>query len=135
MKSEAETRYMIDEQLRQVGWEADTENLRYSKGTRPAKGHNMAIAEWPTIAAGHVDYALFIGEKMVATIEAKASHKDVSSVIDFQCKEYSRNIRPEDVQYQISTWGNYKVPFTFATNGRPYLKQLETKSGMPSLVA
>ena len=27
-KSEAETRYMIDEQLRQVGWEADTENLR-----------------------------------------------------------------------------------------------------------
>lgn len=130
VKSEAETRYMIDEQLRQVGWEADTENLRYSKGTRPAKGHNMAIAEWPTIAAGHVDYALFIGEKMVATIEAKASHKDVSSVIDFQCKEYSRNIRPEDAQYQISTWGNYKVPFTFATNGRPYLKQLETKSGI-----
>ena len=37
-KSEAETRYIIDEQLRQVGWEADTENLRYSKGTRPIKG-------------------------------------------------------------------------------------------------
>ena len=130
VKSEAETRYMIDEQLRQVGWEADTENLRYSKGTRPAKGHNMAIAEWPTIASGHVDYALFIGEKMVATIEAKAIHKDISAVIDFQCKEYSRNIRPEDAQYQIGIWGNYKVPFTFATNGRPYLKQLETKSGI-----
>ena len=27
-KSEAETRVLIDEQLRQVGWEADTENLR-----------------------------------------------------------------------------------------------------------
>ena len=26
--------------------------------------------------------------------------------------------------------GEYKVPFTFATNGRPYLKQLETKSGI-----
>ena len=26
--------------------------------------------------------------------------------------------------------GGYKVPFTFATNGRPYLKQLETKSGI-----
>ena len=36
-KSEAETRYLIDEQLRKVGWEADTENLRYSKGTRPVK--------------------------------------------------------------------------------------------------
>ena len=36
--SEAETRYLIDEQLRKVGWEADTEKLRYSKGTRPEKG-------------------------------------------------------------------------------------------------
>jgi len=34
MKSEAETRYLIDEQLRKVGWEADTEKLRYSKGTQ-----------------------------------------------------------------------------------------------------
>lgn len=41
-KSEAETRYLIDEQLRKVAWEADTENLRYSKGTRPMKGHCMA---------------------------------------------------------------------------------------------
>ena len=43
-KSEAETRYMIDEQLRQVGWEANTQELRYSKGVRPAKGRNLAIA-------------------------------------------------------------------------------------------
>ena len=42
-KSEAETRYMIDEQLRQVGWEANTQEIRYSKGARPAKGRNMAI--------------------------------------------------------------------------------------------
>lgn len=66
IKSEAETRYLIDEQLRKVGWEADTENLRYSKGTRPIKGRNMAIAEWPTDSAagsrGYVDYTLFIGE-------------------------------------------------------------------------
>lgn len=34
VRSEAETRYMIDEQLRKVGWEADTDKLRYSKGTR-----------------------------------------------------------------------------------------------------
>ena len=42
-KSEAETRYLIDEQLRKVGWGADTEKLRYSKGTRPAKGHDMLV--------------------------------------------------------------------------------------------
>ena len=134
VKSEAETRYMIDEQLRKVGWEADTENLRHSKGTRPQKGRCMAIAEWPTDSTvgdrGYADYALFIDTQMVATIEAKAIHKDIPSVIDYQCKDYSRNIRSEDTQFQIGSWGDYKVPFTFATNGRPYLEQYETKSGI-----
>lgn len=133
-KSEAETRYSIDEQLRKVGWEADTEKLRYSKGTRPAKGRNIAIAEWPTDSTvgnrGYADYALFIGEQIVAMIEAKAEHTDIPSVIDYQCKDYSRNIRNTDAAYQIGTWGDYKVPFTFATNGRPYLEQYDTKSGI-----
>ena len=134
IKTEAETRYLIDEQLRKVGWEADTEHLRYSKGTRPAKGRNIAIAEWPTDSTvgnkGYVDYALFVDNQLVATIEAKAIHKDIPSVIDYQCKDYSRNIRSDDAKYQIGTWGNYKVPFTFATNGRPYLEQYDTKSGV-----
>ena len=133
-KSEAETRYLIDEQLRKVGWEADTEKLRYSKGTRPAKGHNIAIAEWPTDSTvgnkGYVDYALFVGTQLVATVEAKAIHKDIPSVIDYQCKDYSRNIRAADAKYQIGSWGKFKVPFTFATNGRPYLEQYDTKSGV-----
>lgn len=133
-KSEAETRYMIDTQLRKVGWEADTENLRYGKGIRPQKGKNLAIAEWPTLSSagnkGRADYTLFAGEKLVAVIEAKAEHKDIPSVIDYQCKEYAQNIRPEDEKYVITTWGKYKAPFVFATNGRPYLAQLETKSGI-----
>lgn len=133
-KSEAETRYMIDTQLRKVGWEADSENLRYGKGIRPQKGKNLAIAEWPTLSAagnkGRADYALFAGEKLVAVIEAKAEHKDIPSVIDYQCKEYAQNIRAEDEKYVITTWGKYKAPFVFATNGRPYLAQLETKSGI-----
>ncbi len=134
MKSEAETRYIIDEQLRKVGWEADTENLRYSKGTRPAKGRAVAIAEWPTGSKsnkkGFADYALFVDMQMVAIVEAKAIHKDIPSVIDYQCKDYSRTIRNEDKHYQMGEWGEYKVPFTFATNGRPYLEQLDTKSGI-----
>lgn len=133
-KSEAETRYMIDEQLRQVGWEANTQEIRYSKGTRPMKGHNMAIAEWPTDSKvskkGYADYAVFVGTKLVGIIEAKAEHKDIPSVIDYQGKDYPRNIREEDAVYQLGTWGEYKVPFTFATNGRPYLEQLKTKSGI-----
>ena len=132
--AQAETRFLIDQQLRQVGWEADTENLRYSKGTRPAKGRNLAIAEWPTDSSvgnrGRADYALFIGLKLVGIIEAKAEHKDIPSVIDYQGKDYPRNIRQEDAQYRVGTWGDYQVPFTFATNGRPYLEQYQTKSGI-----
>jgi len=132
--SERETRYLIDEQLRKAGWEADTGSLRYSKGTRPEKGRNIAIAEWPTDSSvckwGHVDYALFAGLKLVGVVEAKAGRTDVSSAIDNQCREYSMGIKEEHAGYLIDTWGSYKAPFLFATNGRQYLKQLETKSGI-----
>ncbi|MCD8330495.1 MAG: DEAD/DEAH box helicase family protein, partial [Lachnospiraceae bacterium] len=133
-RTEAETRFLIDEQLRMVGWEADTEQIRYSKGVRPAKGHNLAIAEYPTNSKagkkGYADYALFIGERLVGIVEATAIHKDIPSVLDYQGKEYPRNIRAEDAKYQVGTWGEYKVPFTFATNGRPYLEQYKQKSGI-----
>lgn len=133
-KTEAETRFLIDEQLRMVGWEADTENIRYSKGVRPTKGRKLAIAEYPTNSTvgnrGYADYALFIGEKLVGIIEAKAIHKDIPSVIDYQGKDYPRCIREEDEKYVIGKWGEFKVPFTFATNGRPYLEQYRTKSGI-----
>lgn len=129
MLNEADTRKIVDEQLRKVGWEADSDNLRYSKGTRPQKGRNIAVAEWQT-DSGFVDYALFVGMKMVAVIEAKATHKDVSAVIDCQGKDYARNICDEDKAYQLGEWHGFKVPFTFATNARPYNRQLETKSGI-----
>lgn len=132
--SEAETRYLIDEQLCKYGWEADTNNLRYSKGTRPQKGRNLAIAEWPTDSQvgknGYVDYALFVGLQLVGVIEAKKANIDIPSVIDFQCKDYARMIKNEHNDYIINQWGAYKVPFVFATNGRKYLKQIETKSGI-----
>lgn len=132
--SEKETRYLIDEQLRKVGWEANTLELRYSKGTRPEKGRNIAIAEWPTdsnIAGyGYADYALFTGIKLVGIIEAKRMFKDIPSVIDYQCKSYAKEIKNEHAEYQLGKWGVYKVPLLFATNGRKYLKQLETKSGI-----
>lgn len=132
--SEKGTRYLIDEQLRKVGWEADTINLRYSKGIRPLKGKNLAIAEWPTdsnvLNYGSADYALFAGIKLVGIIEAKRMIKDIPSVLDNQCKDYAKGIKEEHAKYQISSWNGYKVPFLFATNGRKYLKQLETKSGI-----
>jgi type I restriction enzyme R subunit len=126
---EAATRRRIDEQLREAGWEADSDLLRFQKGARPQLGKNLAIAEWPT-ASGPMDYALFLGLELVAVVEAKRASKDVSSDID-QSKRYSRDLTLHgDAKVAGGPWGKYRVPFLFATNGRAYLKQIETKSGI-----
>ena len=132
--TEAQTRELIDEQLRKCGWEAATTEIRYSKGTRPIKGKNLAIAEWPTDSKvgnhGYADYALFIGEKLVGIIEAKKKHTDISSVLDGQCKDYAKMIKSEHQKYVINRFGAYMAPFLYATNGRPYIKQYEQMSGI-----
>ena len=131
--TEAEVRLIIDEQLRAAGWEVDTNNLRYSKGTRPVKGRNLIISEWPTTADdggdGRVDYAMFIGLQMVGLIEAKRPSVNIMSVLDAQCKDYAMNLRAEDEQYVLGNWNGYRVPFLFAANGRRYFPQWPTKSG------
>ncbi len=126
---EAETRRLIDIQLRGAGWEADSETLIYARGTRPEQKRNLAIAEWP-VEGGRADYALFVGLEVVAIVEAKRQSTDIPASVE-QAKRYSRTyrIRGEE-SLSGGPWGEYQVPFVFATNGRPYLKQLETKSGI-----
>lgn len=132
--SEAQTRELIDEQLRLAGWDADTKNIRYSKNARPEKGTFKAIAEWPTDSSlgnkGFADYALFIGEQLVGIIEAKKMDTDVFGALNVQAKDYAKNIRKEDQKYVIKKYAEYLVPFVFATNGRPYLEQYKEKSGI-----
>ena len=89
---ETETRKLIDHQLRQAGWEADSATLRYSAGARPEKGRNLAIAEWPT-ASGPADYVLFVGFTPMAAVEAKRNNTDVSGALQ-QAKRYSRGFTP-----------------------------------------
>ena len=127
--SEAETRQLTDAQLCEAGWQADTEDLRYSKGTRPEKGKNLAIAEWPT-DKGFADYALFAGLQLVGIVEAKAQEQNISSILASQCKDYATHIKQEHADYLIGQWGDYQVPFLFATNGRRYFKQLDTMAGI-----
>ena len=74
-------RLLIDTKLREAGWIVDSDNLTYSKGTRPEKGKNIAIAEYPT-KNGRADYALFIALQIVGVVEAKRHSKDVSGDID-----------------------------------------------------
>lgn len=125
---EAATRELIDEQLREVGWEAHSSELRYGNGARPQKGRNLAIAEWPT-ANGPADYVLFCGLQAVGVVEAKRGNKDVASVLE-QSKRYAEGLSTEPGVELGGPWGAYRVPFLFAANGRPYLEQLRTKSGI-----
>jgi type I restriction enzyme R subunit len=125
--SEPETRRLIDAQLREAGWEADSETLSYANGPRPLENRNMAIAEWPT-ESGPADYALFVGLTCVGVVEAKRKNKDCSAAIE-QAKRYSRGIHKAPL-HDASPWSKYRVPFLFSTNGRPYLRQIETKSGI-----
>lgn len=129
---EADTRKLIDQQLRQAGWEADSEALKYNQGARPEKNRNRAIAEWPT-ESGPADYVLFIGLTPVAVVEAKRKNVDVSAALQ-QAKRYSRTFKPSaETTLPEQNWGNdnlYRVPFAFSANGRPFLRQLATKSGV-----
>lgn len=126
---EADTRNIIDGQLREAGWEVDSQHLSFERGTRPQAGRNLAIAEWPT-QDGRADYVLFVGLDAVAVVEAKRHAKDVAGTIP-QAQRYSRGfILHEEARLAGGPWGEYRVPFLFATNGRPYLEQLQEKSGI-----
>lgn len=111
---EAQTRLLIDAQLRQAGWEADSVHLRHGRGARPEKGKNRAIAEWPT-PQGPADYVLFVGLKPVAVVEAKRQSRNVPGDIA-QAERYAEALEG--------------VPFRFATNGRPYLHEDPSQSGL-----
>jgi type I restriction enzyme, R subunit len=126
---EMATRAIIDQQLRDRGWEVDSQTARYALGARPVKNRAMAIAEWPT-ANGPADYALFIDTQCVALAEAKRRRKNVSTAID-QAERYSKGFAPSgDVSVPGGPWGEFRVPFVFSANGRAYLKQIETESGI-----
>jgi len=131
---EAATRKLIDRQLSNAGWEVDSQRLTFKRGVRATKGRNLAIAEWPTLddgEAGWADYVLFAGLQVLGVVEAKRKHKDVVGVIR-QTKRYSRGyaVQGNERLCEGSPWGAYKVPFLFTTNGRPFLRQVRTKSGI-----
>ena len=126
---QADTRALIDQQLRDAGWEADTRVLRYAKGARPVMGRNQAIAEWPT-TTGPPDYALFCGMTLVGTIEAKRRNRNVLAVLR-QAERFASDTQIQEAEFaEGGPWLVFKAPFAFSTNGRPYLKQVEALSGI-----
>ena len=65
----------------------------------------------------------------VAVVEAKRNAKNVYSAID-QAKRYAKGLQEKGAFTIEASYGEFKVPLTFATNGRAYLKQLEQESGI-----
>ncbi|WP_338874894.1 type I restriction-modification system endonuclease [Spirosoma sp. SC4-14] len=127
--TEAQTRELIDEMLRKAGWEVDTPTLNFKlHKSLPQKGKNRAIAEWP---AGSLwaDYALFVGTELYGLIEAKRYAQDISTDLR-QTKLYAQHVQATNGATLLGEWDTYRVPFLFSTNGRPYLEQIKTKSGI-----
>lgn len=141
--SEELTRILIDQQLSEAGWAADSQEQTYQNGARPEKGVNKAIAEWPTKyngEGGRADYVLFHGLIPIAVVEAKKENTNVAGKIP-QAERYSKGFQLEgqmqgawEVEGQTVAWpdeldDHYKVPFVYSCNGRPYLPQLKEQSG------
>lgn len=134
------TRIIIDQQLIAAGWEADTQELTYAKGARPEPRKNKAIAEWPTSGRQSADYVLFSGMTPIAVVEAKRKNTDVAGKIP-QSERYSKGFQLAPDHYaawrlagERRAWcdgdgDDYKVPFVYSCNGRPFIKQLAEKSG------
>ncbi|NOH29496.1 type I restriction-modification system endonuclease [Vibrio mediterranei] len=141
--SEELTRILIDQQLIEAGWSADSQEQTFKNGARPEKGVNKAIAEWPTKhngKGGRADYVLFHSLTPIAVVEAKKENTNVAGKIS-QAERYSKGFKVEgnlqgawELAGQTVAWpddsgGHYKVPFVYSCNGRPYIPQLAEQSG------
>ena len=141
--SEELTRILIDQQLVEAGWEADSQELTYKKGARPEKGTYRAIAEWPTNhngEEGRADYLLFAGLTAIAVVEAKKENTNVAGKIR-QAERYSKGLKVEapligawEITGRTIAWptdddDHFLVPFVYSCNGRPYIPQLAEQSG------
>lgn len=134
------TRIIIDQQLQEAGWEADSQRLHYAQGTRPEKGKNQAIAEWPTRGKQRADYVLFAGLTPLAVVEAKRENTHVAGKIT-QAERYARGFRVEaamqaaweqegrNIPWADEGEGHYHIPFVYSCNGRPFIQQLKEQSG------
>ncbi|MEN3113315.1 type I restriction-modification system endonuclease [Uliginosibacterium paludis] len=134
------TRILIDQQLIEAGWEADTQLLDYKKGARPAKGKNRAIAEWPTVGKQAADYVLFAGMTPLAVVEAKRENENVAGKIP-QAERYAAGFQQQagfepawQLEGRSAGWPDaqgqaLQIPFVYSSNSRPFLPQLAEQSG------
>ncbi|MEY2874354.1 MAG: type restriction-modification system endonuclease, partial [Pseudomonadota bacterium] len=137
---EATTRLVIDLQLIEAGWDADTTRITHASGARPERGRYKAIAEWPMGGRQSADYLLFAGLTPIAVVEAKRQNIQVAGKIG-QAERYARSHVPDANQPtawqqegRTEPWpdgqgAHFHIPFVYSSNGRPQVKQLAEVSG------
>lgn len=105
-ESEAQTRKeRVDKLLEKAGWKV----VEYSDGPLDSF-ERCAIEEYPT-SSGPADYALVFKGRVLGIVEAKRVSKGPQETLE-QARRYSKGV--EDSPF---TFGEYKVPFIYSTNG------------------
>jgi type I restriction enzyme R subunit len=101
---------------------------------RPPRARTWPSPSGPRPRVARRTTCCSLGLVPVAIVEAKRQCKDVSGAIE-QAKRYSRDYDFTGESRRPARRGApvglaYNVPFLFATNGRAFLRQIETKSGI-----
>ncbi len=103
--NEAQTRKVfIDKALKRSGWE---KIVPFKEST---SYFNEAVEEYPT-SSGPADYVLFSNGKPIAIVEGKKIAVNPQNVLQ-QAQRYARSFENSPFSF-----GEYKIPFAFSTNG------------------
>lgn len=88
------TRILIDQNLNDAGWFADSQELAWPNGTRSETRIDKAVVEWPTEQQGkkgRADYVMFCSLTPPVGVEAK-ENADVAGKI-LQAELYSKGFK------------------------------------------
>lgn len=96
----------IDGKLRALGWQI----APHTPGFQPTNADRQAVTEYPT-DNGPVDYALFVGGRILGIVEAKKLSLGPQNVLT-QAQRYSEGATGNPLRF-----GEYRVPFLYSTNG------------------
>ena len=105
MKPEEKTRKLIDQQLKNAGWEVqDYKRINLSSNL------GIAVREFPLKGGITADYLLFVNKRAVGVIEAKSQGSTLGGVSE-QSQRYLKSL-PENIpHYQIP------LPFSYEASG------------------
>lgn len=116
-----QVRAIIDQQLRDAGWQCDSQRMSHRFGAEPEDGESRAIADWPC-AAGHADYVLFVGLTPVAAVQVERGVGALPGALQ------SAAARARQILVEPSV--DQAAPFAFAASGGMWRPELPSESGL-----